>query len=382
MILVVVATVIAILSAATTWVRVQALDTDEWVSTSTEILADPEVQAALANYLVDELYATGDVTAALESSLPENLSGLAGPLAGAFRDPLTEGVERLLNRPRIQQAWKTANRLAHETLVAIVRDETRDNVSTAEGTVVLDLGGVVRDVGAEIGIPDSVLERIPADTGQITVFESDELADVQDAVKVMDVLSWFLFLVVVALYALAVYLAADRRREMLRNVGIALAIGGGTLVVLRGVAVRATVDAIVEIPANRQAGTFVADVFTQLLADMAWSAVILGLTIAGFAALLGSHPWAVKVRDRLGRTSNPGAVITGVGVVIVLVLAWWGPGRVFERWVTGLTMVALFVGAVVTLTALVRAEADADAGPGTGSSEDALAPADGTQDVT
>lgn len=382
MILVVVATVIAILSAATTWVRVQALDTDEWVSTSTEILADPEVQAALANYLVDELYATGDVTAALESSLPENLSGLAGPLAGAFRDPLTEGVERLLNRPRIQQAWKTANRLAHETLVAIVRDETRDNVSTAEGTVVLDLGGVVRDVGAEIGIPDSVLERIPADTGQITVFESDELADVQDAVKVMDVLSWFLFLVVVALYALAVYLAADRRREMLRNVGIALAIGGGTLVVLRGVAVRATVDAIVEIPANRQAGTFVADVFTQLLADMAWSAVILGLTIAGFAALLGSHPWAVKVRDRLGRTSNPGAVITGVGVVIVLVLAWWGPGHVFERWVTGLTMVALFVGAVVTLTALVRAEADADAGPGTGSSEDTLAPADGTQDVT
>lgn len=382
MILVVVATVIAILSAATTWVRVQALDTDEWVSTSTEILADPEVQAALANYLVDELYATGDVTAALESSLPENLSGLAGPLAGAFRDPLTEGVERLLNRPRIQQAWKTANRLAHETLVAIVRDETRDNVSTAEGTVVLDLGGVVRDVGAEIGIPDSVLERIPADTGQITVFESDELADVQDAVKVMDVLSWFLFLVVVALYALAVYLAADRRREMLRNVGIALAIGGGTLVVLRGVAVRATVDAIVEIPANRQAGTFVADVFTQLLADMAWSAVILGLTIAGFAALLGSHPWAVKVRDRLGRTSNPGAVITGVGVVIVLVLAWWGPGHVFERWVTGLTMVALFVGAVVALTALVRAEADADAGPGTGSSEDTLAPADGTQDVT
>lgn len=382
MILVVVATVIAILSAATTWVRVQALDTDEWVSTSTEILADPEVQAALANYLVDELYATGDVTAALESSLPENLSGLAGPLAGAFRDPLTEGVERLLNRPRIQQAWKTANRLAHETLVAIVRDETRDNVSTAEGTVVLDLGGVVRDVGAEIGIPDSVLERIPADAGQITVFESDELADVQDAVKVMDVLSWFLFLVVVALYALAVYLAADRRREMLRNVGIALAIGGGTLVVLRGVAVRATVDAIVEIPANRQAGTFVADVFTQLLADMAWSAVILGLTIAGFAALLGSHPWAVKVRDRLGRTSNPGAVITGVGVVIVLVLAWWGPGHVFERWVTGLTMVALFVGAVVTLTALVRAEADADAGPGTGSSEDTLAPADATQDVT
>jgi hypothetical protein len=346
--LVVVATVVAILSAATTWVRTQALDTGEWVDASSEVLANSEVQAALATYLVDELYADNEVQNALESALPNDLEGLAGPLAGALRSPVTEGVERILNRPRIQQAWELANRRAHELLVAIVRDEG--------GAVVLDLRGMVETVGADIGLPQAVLDRIPDDVGKVTIFESDQLSNVQDAVRVMDFLSWFLFVVVVILYALAVFIAADRRR-VLRNVGIALAIGGVVLMALRTVAVRATVGAVVEIPANRPAAQFVGDVFTQLLKDMAWTAVILGLLIAGFAALLGSHRWAVAARQRLADTAHPGAIIAGTGLVLLILLAWWGPGHVFERWVTGLTMVAMLIGAVVALTVAVGSPA-------------------------
>ena len=73
MVLIVVATLVAIVSALTTWVQTQALDTDEWVEASTEVLADDDVQAALATYLVDELYSTGDVTEALTSALPDAL---------------------------------------------------------------------------------------------------------------------------------------------------------------------------------------------------------------------------------------------------------------------------------------------------------------------
>jgi hypothetical protein len=352
MTLIVVATVVAILSAGTTWVRTQALDTDEWVDASSQILANSDVQAALATYLVDELYVDNEVQNALESALPDELQGLAGPIAGALRSPVTEGVERILNRPRVQQVWEAANRRAHELFVAIVRDEGGENVSSSGGAVVLDLAGMVEEVGADIGLPQSILDRIPDDAGQITIFQSDELADVQDTVRVMDFLSWFLFVVVVILYALAVYFAVDRRR-VLRDVGIALAVGGVVLLALRTVAVRVTVDSIVDIPANRSAATYVGDVFTQLLTDMAWTAVIVGLLIAGFAALLGAHRWAVAARGRLAATSRPGAFIAGGAVVLFILLAWWGPGHVFERWVTGLTMLALFVGAVIALTAAV-----------------------------
>ena len=118
-ILVVIATVIAVLSAATTWVRTAALDTDQWVSTSDRLLENGD-HLGLALYLVDELYTQVDVAGGLESLLPAEFSGLAAPLAGALRDPATSGVERALTSDRFAAVWARANRRAHETLVAIL----------------------------------------------------------------------------------------------------------------------------------------------------------------------------------------------------------------------------------------------------------------------
>jgi hypothetical protein len=234
--LVVIATVIAVLSALTTWVRVQALDTDQWVSISNELLDEPEVTEALSLYITEQLFTQVDVAGELESLLPEDFSGLAGPIAGALRGPATDGVERILESDQFTALWERANRAAHETMVNILRDETRlESTSTADGTVTLDLGEVVTNVGTKIGIPQTALDRLPDDVGTITIFESDELASVQDAVQLLDFLSWFLFLVVVALYALAIYLARDRRRpRMLRTVGLGLLIGGVTVLLAPG----------------------------------------------------------------------------------------------------------------------------------------------------
>src|SRR6056297_1217258 len=214
--LVVVATILAVVTTMTTWARTQALDTDQWVEVSGELLNEPEVQEALALYVADELFTTVDVAAELESRLPENLAGLAGPLAGALRAPATDGIEQIIASSRFRSVWQTANRVAHEAAVRILRDDTRDSMSTAGGTIVLDLGTAVRNLGEQIGIPEAALDRLPDDVGQITVIESDELSDVQDAVKVLDFTSWFLYIVIVAMYAVAVYLAAGRRRQMLR----------------------------------------------------------------------------------------------------------------------------------------------------------------------
>lgn len=371
--LVVLATVLAVVSATTTWVRAQALDTDEWVEASSEVLEDAAVREALAVYLVDELYENVDMTQELQSLLPEDLDGLAGPIAGALRGPAGDAVERVLAAPRIQRIWEEANRLAHETFVAIVRDETRENVSTEGGEVVIDLGGVVSSIGGELGVPEAALDRIPDDVGQITVFESSELADVQDLVRVLDVLSWFLFVVVVLLYVLAAYLARGRRRETLRNIGFAVAAGSLVLFALRTVAVRSAVDFLVEDPANKEAAQVIADTATELVNQMAWSGFVLGLVIATYAAFIGPHGWAVGVRRRLGRTSNPDLVITAVAVVALLVLIWWSPGRIFERWVTALTMIGLIVAAAIGVAVTVRDERPE---PGSTPDDETAAPGD------
>ena len=357
-VIVAIATVLAIVSVFTVWTRSQMLDTDEWVDLSSGLVAHPDVQAALADFLIDSLYERADVTAGVQERLPPELQGLAGFVSGALRDPLTAGVERLLGSERFQTLWETANRTAHETLVAILRDEARTGVTTAEGVVALELRPMVVTIGERFGLSAERLEQIPEDAGRIVVFESDELAAAQQTVQVLDFLSWFLFVVVLALYALAVYLAHGRRRRALGTIGWSLAGVGVVVLLAQAVARRVLLDAFVENPADRSVADVTLGVATGLLRQMGWAALIYGILITAFAWLLGDHRWATAVR----RTLTPvfdlsvGAVAGGTAVLLLAVWAW-SPGRVFEGWVTGLTLVGLVIAVVVVLRARVRRDA-------------------------
>ncbi len=358
--LVVLATILAVVTTMTTWARTQALDTDQWVEVSGELLNEPQVQQALALYVSDQLFTNVDVEAALESRLPENLSGLAGPLAGALRGPATDGIEQIIASSRFQSVWQTANRVAHEAAVRILRDDTPDSVSTADGAIVLDLGTAVRNLGEQIGIPEAALDRLPEDAGQITVIQSDELAEAQNVVKVLDFTTWFLYIVIVAMYVAAVYLAVGRRRQMLRSVGIALIIGGLSVLLIRAIGIRTSVEAFVEDATNKPLAELVASVMTVLLRQMAWTGVVYGVLIIAFSALLGPSRWAVATRRWIAGVTESTAAVVGVCFGAVLLLLWWSPGGAFDRWITALVLVGLVIGAIVALILTGRQELAAD----------------------
>jgi len=359
--LVVLATLLVIATTLTTWTRSQALDTDQWVETSGELLNEPEVQAALATFLTDELYSAVDVSSELESLLPADLSGLAGPLAGALRGPTTDGIEKIIASSAFQSVWQEANRTAHEAAVRILRDEsTLDSVSTSDGAIVLNLSTAVRNLGEAVGIPDSALDNLPADVGQITILQSDELGAAQNAVKVLDFTSWFLFVVVVAMYVVAVYLAAGRRRQMLQSVGISLVAGGAVLLVIRQVGIRTSVNTFVEDATNKPLAELIGSVLTELLRQMAWTGVVYGLLIIGFSLLIGPYRWATTFRRWVAGFADSTAALVGISLVSVLLLLWWSPGRAFDRWVTAVVLVGLVVGAVVSIVLTGRQELAAD----------------------
>ncbi len=344
----------------TTWTRSQALDTDQWVETSGELLNEPEIQEALAVFLADELYSAVDVSGELESLLPENLSGLAGPLAGALRGPTTDGIEKIIASSAFQTVWQDANRAAHEAAVRILRDESNaDSISTSDGAIVLNLNTAVVNLGGAVGIPQSALDRLPDDVGQITILRSDELATAQNAVKVLDFTSWFLFIVVVAMYVAAVYLAVGRRRQMLRSVGIALVVGGAILLLIRRVGIQASVNTYVEDATNRPLAELVGSVLTELLRQMAWTGIVYGLLIIGFSVLIGPYGWAVAFRRWAAGVADSTGALVGISLGAVLLLLWWSPARAFDRWTTALVLIALVVGAIYTLIATGRGELSA-----------------------
>lgn len=353
--LIVIASVLAVIATFSTWVKLELLDTDEWVTVSTELLAEPEVQQALTNHLANTLFERVDLAGDLEARLPDQLSGLAGPLAGALRDPITNAIGRLISSDRFAELWESANRAAHERMVAILRDETRPGVSASDGTVTLELGTILHNVGERVGIPTSALDRIPADAGNIVVFESDELASAQAVVQVLDFLSWFLYLFVVALYALAVVLARGAWRTALRNVGIALVIVGFAVFVVRGVGLRFAVGEFVQAQ-NESLGLLVGQVATRLVSEAAWTAIVYGVLVAGFAFLIGSSPFAVSVRRLLGRAAESVGAAIGLGTLAILLLLWWSPGRSFERPVSALVFTVTAIAGVAALVVISRRE--------------------------
>ena len=337
-------TLIVLVGSLTVWVKRQALDTDAWVDTSATLLEDDDVRQALSAYIVDQLYANLDPEAALAQGLPENLDGLAAPLAGALREPAQRAVDDLLQRPRVQALWERVNRAAHESLLRVLEDETRAGVSTAEGQVTLDLRVLLVRIGEELGFGEQLDDRLPADAAQVTVLDSDELEAAQTGVKLIKVLSWVVIFIALLCYAGAVWLARGRR-PTLRNVGIALLLVGILLLVIRRLVGSYIVDALAEGVSVRDAVGATWLIGTALLAQVAWALIVYGLVLVVGTWLAGPTRPAVWVRQTIEPVlrARPGiawAALAGVYLLLVL----WAPVPALRNWVG-----VLFLGALVAL---------------------------------
>jgi len=337
-------TLVVLVGSLTVWVNRQALDTDSWADTSTNLLEDDEVRMALSVYIVDQLYASADPQEVLEERLPDNLQGLAGPIAGALRQPAVEGVDRFLQRPRVQDLWETANRVAHEELLAVLENETRGNVTTGEGTVTLNLRTLVVNIGMELGFGDELDARLPEDVGQIEILQSDQLEAAQNGVKAIKWLSWLVILIALACYTGAVWLARGRR-GMLRNVGAGLFLVGILLLVIRRLVGNYVVDALSSGESVRDAVGDTWIIGTSLLAEVAWALIIYGLVILLGTWVAGPMRWATRARGAIAPTlrDRPG-VAWGVLAALYLLLVLWAPVPALENW-PGI----LLLGALVAL---------------------------------
>ena len=100
--LVVLASILAVLSLLAGYLRFQAFDQQTFKQTAAQLIAEPSIQTSSRPRMVDELYSSVNVQAALSQRLPPDLQPLAGPIAGALPELSTRAAQRLLARPRAQ----------------------------------------------------------------------------------------------------------------------------------------------------------------------------------------------------------------------------------------------------------------------------------------
>ena len=123
------------------WANRQMLNPDNWSNTSTKLLQNAVVREATANYLVDQLYTNVNVEEEISAKLPPQIKPLAGPLSGALHNLANEAAQRALANPRVQEAWKQANKAADQQLVTIVKG--------GKGAVVITNGEVSLDLASD-----------------------------------------------------------------------------------------------------------------------------------------------------------------------------------------------------------------------------------------
>lgn len=329
--LLVVGTLVAFLTAFSVWVNRQALNTDNWVTTSTRLLENEEIDEQLATFIVAQLYANVDVEKELAQALPPEAQALAGPAAGGLRQLAQQVAEEALSAPRFQALWAEANRGAHEALLKILGGGG-SFASTGEGEVTLHLGELITEVGRQAGLPENLLEKVPPEAGNLTVLESEQISTAQKIAKLIRRLPVVLFILLALLYGGAIYLAGDRRREALRSVGFGFAIAGVLALLVRGLAGNAITDSLATTAAVEPAAEAAWEIGTSLLVTVAWSAIAFGLLLVLGAWLAGPTIQARALRREASpyfRDRRAAAYAFAAGIWVLLIA--WAPIAAFRK---------------------------------------------------
>jgi hypothetical protein len=319
----VLATVLAVFAIFAIWANRQLLKPDNWANTSTALLQKQTIRSAVAGFLVDELYAHVDVSEKLKSGLPGELKPLAGPAAGALHGVAENAAERLLESPSVQAAWRTANRAADQTLVAIVNGGGK-RVQVEGGTVALNLHQIVTDLTQRLGLETSLVEKLPPSFARIKVISSSQLGLVRNLAKALHALAILLTVLVCALYALALGLARGYRRRTLMWVGSSLVLAGLLVLVARKIAQGQIVSAVTNDASIEPAANDAYAVATSLLVEVATSSILIGLPLIAAAWFAGPARWAVGGRRFLAPhlQQRPALAYWVTAGLLALVFIW------------------------------------------------------------
>jgi hypothetical protein len=295
--LVVLGSVLAFLSVFAIWTERQALNTDDWVETSDRLIQNPTIRAAVADYLVDQLYANVDVEEELSRILPGETKDLAGPVSGGLRQVAGSGAEEALKTTTAQDLWKNANRAAHEQLLAVLENK-KEAVETEGGDVTLNLGSLVTNLADQVGIGAQLAEKLPPDAGQVTILRSDELKTAQDIAVAIKGLAIILSLLTFLCFGLAIYLTQGGRWVTVLFCGIGLIAAGFAVIVFRQIAGGIVVDQLVVDESVKPAAEAAWSISTSLMVSIATTVIVVGV-LFGVAGWLASPSGSAQASRRV-----------------------------------------------------------------------------------
>jgi Short C-terminal domain len=323
--LITVTTVLLIIAMFSVWANRLLFNPDNWANTSTQLLQNSDIRSSTANYLVDQLYANYDVAGLIKQNLPSRLQGLAAPAAGALRNAAVQGTELALSRPRVQNLWREANRAADQTFIAVVNGGG-PRVSVNQGVVTLNLGVILDNIAARLGLPSNLSSKLPPNVANLTIFKSNQLKTVQNGGQAIKGLALWLTILCPLLYALAVFLATGHRRRTLMTVGFAAIFAGIVVFFGRNILQTQITNSLTDDASLRPAIRATIGIGTELLVEVAGAVIFMGVLLVISAWFAGPARIARAAREAIApflRDSPGGTYAVTLGLLALLFI--WDP---------------------------------------------------------
>jgi hypothetical protein len=345
-VLLVVLTVLTmVMATVAVWTRQTLMDTDRFMAVVGPALDDPvfydglgdvvteEALTALAldarvsstllqvdAYLADALIEALDPDPATRRRLTRlerpSLTVLAPPITSALETEVADSVDGFITSEEFTDRFPDLVRELHRGGTALIRDDLTElpNVAVEGGDVRLDLipvvaralelvTGELRALLPDVAIPEvlddrpevrreqlaaSLGQQLPEDFGQLTIMSGEALGEVQATVARADRLVGLLVLGAVALVAVTLAIAVNRRRSLTYLVVGFLAGLALVLLVVRQVQT-AIVGAIASPDGSRAAQVLLGELFSSLR-TMAILVAVAVICVGVIAALAGRPP--------------------------------------------------------------------------------------------
>lgn len=337
-------TVVSILS---TYVKREALDQDQFKQTSRALIESPAIQEQVSAVMVDALFSNVDVSAELKSNLPANLQPLAGPLAGISQGFADTAAQKLLARPRVQDTFVALASASQSQVVQVLHGDTKA-LETTNGNVVLDLRPLVLKLGDRFGFVENLAAKVPQDAGQVTILKSEDLNTAQTITHWLEQVANYVWILALACWVGAIWLARGRRRQEVRALGIGLIVVGVLVLLVRWLAGNYLVDNVVASDSVRPAASDAWNIITASLAAAGWVSLAFGVLIAVGAWLVGPGERATAARVAVAPTLSRVWLAWGLWALGVVVIAWILPIQMFR------TTAILVVGSAIGFLVLRR----------------------------
>ena len=200
-------------------------------------------------------------------------------------------------------------------------------MSTENGAVVLDLQPLVIQLGDRVAIVGNVAEKLGPDAGRVEIMQADQLETAQDLTQILKFLGTWLWLLPIALWAVALWIARGRRRSILRMIAFGSILAGLLVLVLRRVGGSYIVDALVPSTSVQPAAHDAWDILTSQLRDGGFTFIGLGVILLVALWLAGPSPSGVSARRGLAPYLARPEIAYGVAGGLFLLAALVEPDR-------------------------------------------------------